>query len=159
MQATATTTTATTCPQVLKEVKHTPHAVAYKVLDIAPGPNATQGGYTSPSETPEIKKRLEAYSMPAPPTVSEIQDKLDRAGLKRANVLRNRVGPVSPRVAEERRRLALERKRAIEHENQQLLKKAENEKLAADQKRKQTTEERKLKLRQHLARVESISKQ
>jgi hypothetical protein len=147
------------CPQVLKEVKHTPHAVAYSVLDIAPGPTGSQGGYTSPSETPEIKKRLEAYSQPAPPTESDIQDKLNRAGEKRANVLRNRVGPVSPRVAEERRRLALERKRAIDQENQQLLKKAENEKLAADQKRKQTTEERKLKLRQHLARVESISKQ
>jgi hypothetical protein len=147
--------------QVLKEEKHTPHAVAYSVLDLAPGPSTTgaQGGYTSPSETPEIKKRLEAYSQPSPLTESDIQEKLKRAEVKRNNVLRNRVGPGSPRVAEERRRLALERKRAIDHENQQQLKKAENEKLAADQKRKQTTEERKLKLRQHLARVESISKQ
>lgn len=148
-----------TIPQVLKEEKHTPHAVAFSVLDIAPGPTGTQAGYSSPNENPEIKKRLETYSQPAPPTESDIQEKLNRAREKRANVLRNRVGPVSPRIAEERRRLALERKRAIDHENQQLLKKAENEKLAADQKRKQTTEERKLKLRQHLARVESISKQ
>jgi hypothetical protein len=44
------------CIQVLKEEKHTPHAVAYSVVDIAPGP---QGEYTSPSEVPEIKKRLE----------------------------------------------------------------------------------------------------
>ncbi len=145
--------------QVLKEEKHTPHAVAYSVLDIAPAPSTNvQGGYTSPSETPEIKKRLEAYSQPSPPTESEIMEKLKRAEQKRQNVLRNRVGPVSPRVAEERRRLALERKRAIDHENQQQFKKSENEKLAAEQKRKQTTEEKQLKLRQHLARVESISK-
>jgi len=111
----------TTAPiQVLKEEKHTPHAVAYSVLDItAPGPTTTSSEYTSPRETPEIKKRLEAYSQPSPPTENDIQEKLKRAEMKRLNVLRNRVGPVSPRVAEERRRLALERKRAIDHENQQ----------------------------------------
>ena len=124
--------------QVLKEEKHTPHAVAYSVLDISAAPSSTsvQGGYTSPTETPEIKKRLEAYSQPSPITESDIQEKLKKAEENRLNVLRNRVGPVSPRVAEERRRLALERKRAIDHENQQQLKKAENEKLAADMKRK-----------------------
>ena len=63
--------------QVLKEEKHTPHAVAYSVLDIAPGPTTTtpasgQPGYTSPRETPEIKKRLEAYSQPSPLTESDI---------------------------------------------------------------------------------------
>ncbi len=79
--------------------------------------------------------------------------------MKRLSVLRNKSGPISPRFADARRRQALERKKAIEHENQQLFKKAENEKIAAEQKRKQTTEERQLKLRKHLARVESISKQ
>jgi hypothetical protein len=103
--------------QVLKEEKHTPHAVAYSVVDNAAAPSTSvSGGYTSPSETPEIKKRLEAYSQPSPLTESEIQEKLNRAEQKRQNVLRNRVGPVSPRVAEERRRQALERKRAIDHE-------------------------------------------
>jgi hypothetical protein len=59
--------------QVLKEEKHTPHAVAYSVLDIAPAPSTTaHQGYASPGETPEIKKRLEAYSQPSPPTESEI---------------------------------------------------------------------------------------
>ena len=144
----------TTIPQVLKEEKHTPHAVAYSVLELAPGP-----GYSSSGEAPEIKKRLEAYSQPSPITESDIKEKLNRATQKRLNVLRNRVGPVSPRVAEERRRLALERKRAIDKETQQQLKKSEQEKLLADQKRKQTTEERQQKLRQHLARVESIAKQ
>ena len=80
--------------------------------------------------------------MPSPPTESDIQEKLKKAELQRLNILRNKVGPVSPRVAEERRRQALERKRAMDHESQQQLKKAENEKLAANQKRKQTTEER-----------------
>ena len=70
--------------QVLKEEKHTPHAIAYSVLDIAPAPSTTsQGGYTSPGETPEIKKRLEAYSQPSPPTENDIQEKLKRAEMKR----------------------------------------------------------------------------
>jgi hypothetical protein len=46
-------------PQVvLKEEKHTRHAVAYKVLDLA----APSMGSSSTETTPEIKKRLEAYS-------------------------------------------------------------------------------------------------
>ena len=44
---------------VLKEEKHTRHAVAYKVLDLA----APSTGTSSTESTPEIKKRLEAYSL------------------------------------------------------------------------------------------------
>lgn len=110
--------TSTTLPQVLKEEKHTPHAVAFSVLDVNAAPGE-QPSTSSTGEIPEIKKRLEAYSPPAPISENDIQEKLKRAEEKRNNVLRNRVGPVSPRVAEERRRQALERKRAIDNENRQ----------------------------------------
>ena len=92
MQSTAT------LPQVLKEEKHTPHAVAYKVLDIAAPPMS--GISSSHESNPEIKKRLEAYSQQTSPPLSgaDIQEKLKRAEEKRRNFLMNRGGPVSPRV-------------------------------------------------------------
>jgi hypothetical protein len=85
-------------PQVvLKEEKHTRHAVAYKVLDLAAPPMHSGSSMES---TPEIKKRLEAYSHAPQPTLSEadITYKLKRAEEKRRNVLMMRGGPISPRA-------------------------------------------------------------
>ena len=140
--------------QVLKEVKHTPHAVAYKVLDLA-APSMQQ------SEMPEIKKRLEAYSQTPSPQISEedIANKLKRAEEKRKKVLLSRGGPVSPRVQEERRRAAMERKKCLQETNLLLRKKVEQDITQADEKRRQTTEERRNKLRQHIAKVEKIAKE
>lgn len=86
--------------QVLKEEKHKPHGVAYKVLDIAAPPMHSAGGITHEQVVPEIKKRLEAYSQTPSPQISQadITNKLKRAEEKRRNVLLNRGGPVSPRA-------------------------------------------------------------
>jgi hypothetical protein len=155
MQATAT------LPQVLKEEKHTPHSVAFKVLDIAAPPMSSGAGISSTESTPEIKKRLEAYSQQTSPPLSEadIQQKLKRAEEKRRNFLMNRGGPVSPRVMEERRRNALEHKKSQDENSHLLRKKVEHDINSAEEKRRQTTEQRRNKLRMHIAKVEKIAKQ
>ena len=148
--------------QVLKEEKHTPHAVAYKVLDIAAPPmSSTSTSGHSPETVPEIKKRLEAMSQAPSPQISEadITNKLNRAAEKRKVVLMNRGGPVSPRVQEERRKAAMYRKKVIDESNLLLRKKVEQEITQAEEKRRQTTEERRNKLRQHIAKVEKIAKE
>jgi hypothetical protein len=148
--------------QVLKEEKHTPHAVAYKVLDIAAPPmSSTSTSGHSHETVPEIKKRLEAMSQAPSPQISEadITNKLNRAAEKRKVVLMNRGGPVSPRVQEERRKAAMYRKKVIDESNLLLRKKVEQEITQAEEKRRQTTEERRNKLRQHIAKVEKIAKE
>lgn len=144
-------------PLVLKEEKHTPHAVAYKVLDLAAPSMGSSSGETSP----EIKKRLEAYSSVPAPQISEadINNKLKRAEEKRRNVLKMRGGPVSPRAQEERRKAAIQRKKAIDESSVLLRKKFEADINMAEEKRRQTTEERRNKLRQHIAKVEKIAKE
>jgi hypothetical protein len=120
----------TTLPQVLKEEKHTPHAVAFKVLDIAAPPmSGSSTGISSQESTPEIKKRLEAYSQQPSPPISgaDIQQKLKRAEEKRRNFLMNRGGPVSPRVMEERRRNAREHMKSRDENSHMLRKKVEHD--------------------------------
>lgn len=147
--------------QVLKEEKHTPHAVAYKVLDISAPPMTSTSSGSSHESVPEIKKRLEAYSQTPSPQISEadINNKLKRAAEKRSKVLMNRGGPVSPRVQEERHRAAMQRKKCIDESNLLLRKKVEQDINQASEKRRQTTEERRNKLRQHIAKVEKIAKE
>lgn len=147
--------------QVLKEEKHTPHAVAYKVLDIAAPPMSSTSTTHAHEAVPEVKKRLEAMSQTPSPQLSEadITNKLKRAEEKRKVVLMNRGGPVSPRVQEERRKAAMYRKKALDESNMLLRKKVEHEITQAEEKRRQTTEERRNKLRQHIAKVEKIAKE
>ena len=118
-------------------------------------------GVASHESTPEIKKRLEAYSQQPSPPISgaDIQQKLKRAEEKRKNYLMNRGGPVSPRVMEERRRNAREHMKTRDENSHMLRKKVEHEINSAEEKRRQTTEERRNKLRQHIAKVEKIAKQ
>jgi len=146
--------------QVLKEEKHTPHAVAYKVLDIAAPPmSSTSTSGHSHEVVPEIKKRLEAMAPSPQLSEADITNKLKRAEEKRKVVLMNRGGPVSPRVQEERRKAAMYRKKALDESNMLLRKKVEQEITQAEEKRRQTTEERRNKLRQHIAKVEKIAKE
>lgn len=135
---------------MLKEERTTPHAIAFSVdLNAAPG--------ISPGESePEIKKRLEAYSLQGGEDLSReaIAEKLKRAEEKRQQALSNRGGAISPRIAEERRKAALERKRVMDQENLSQIKESQEKINLADDKRKQTAEERRQKLRQHIAKVE-----
>lgn len=134
---------------MLKEERHTPHAVAFKVDLEAP----------AGAEEPEIKKRLEAYASNEGELLSReaIAEKLKRAEEKRKQALLNKSGAASPIESEERRRRAKERKRAIDDRNLHHLKeKCERDIVQAEEKRKQTWEERRNKLRNHIAKVEKI---
>jgi hypothetical protein len=53
----------------------------------------------------------------------------------------------------------MQRKKAIDESNLLLRKKCEQEINQASEKRRQTTEERRNKLRQHIAKVEKIAKE
>ena len=60
----------------------------------------------------------------------------------------NRGGAASPRLAEEKRRMARDRKRAMDEDNlSQLKEKCERDITQAEEKRRQTCEERRNKLR------------
>lgn len=135
---------------LLKEEKATPHSIAFKVLD-APSAEYTSAGETSP----EIKKRLEAYASSEESNLSleDIAMKLKRADEKRRQALLNRGGAVSPRIAEERRRRAKERKQALDESQKSHLKEQNERDNLAEEKRRQSEEERLMRVRKHNAKV------
>jgi hypothetical protein len=114
----STKTTTTFAPTILlKEEKATPNSIAFKVMDLT-APSAAHHTHTQSAggESPNIKKRLEAYASTEESMLSldDIAKKLHRAEEKRKQALLNRGGAVSPRIAEERRRRAKERKQALD---------------------------------------------
>lgn len=143
---------------LLKEEKHTKSAVSFKVMDLNTYPSS------SAAASPEIKRRLEAYAhhVGSENELSReaIQEKLDRAEENRKQALLNRTDACSPRQAEERRRAAKERKMAIDERNLTKTKrKCERGIMHAAEKRLQTQEDRRHKLRQHIAKVEEIRRE
>lgn len=66
----------------------------------------------------------------------------------------SRGGAVSPRIVEERRKIARERKQAMDNEQLSHLKEKTERENMAEEKRKQTWEERRNKLRKHIKKVE-----
>ena len=138
---------------LLKEERHTSTAVSFKVVDLAPA---------APTETPEIKKRLEAQSQQYGHPIGsqqEITEKLKRAEEKRKQALLMRTGAASPRVAEERRQAAKKRKQAIDKENLKLFKEKCQRENEAEEKRRQTREERQQKLRKHIEKVTEVCRE
>lgn len=160
---------------LLKEERHTPHAVSFKVIDLnAPPAGAQSQGTKQPhpskgdqsAQEPEIKKRLEGYSQQQIGSGSEnlsreaIAEKLKRAEAKRNQALLNRTGVASPRLLEERRKAARDRKKAIDEGNlTQARERCERDIQNAEEKRRQTWEERRSKLRKHFAKVEEVRKE
>lgn len=147
----------------IKEDRHTSTAVSFNV-DINSIQSAPPQGHHHKHEEPEIKKRLEAYSQQHITSGTEsreaIAEKLKRAEEKRNLALSTRGGNVSPRQMEERRRAARERKRIIDQDRLSHNKeRCEGAITMAEEKRKQSQEERRLKLRQHFAKVEEVRKE
>lgn len=144
-------------PILLKQEKATPHSIAFKVLDMnLSGPS---GYHVHPSAgdqaaAPEIKKRLESYTNEDNISREIIAEKLKRAEEKRKQALANRGGAVSPRIVEERRKQARERKRVIDEGNLNHLKEKNELNNLAEEKRRQTQEERRQRLRKHIEKVE-----
>lgn len=90
-------------------------------------------------------------------TREAIAEKLKRAEEKRKQALLNRSGAASPAFAEERRKITLQRKKQIDNKNQKQLKeKYEKDITQAEEKRRQTFDQRRTKLRKHIAKVEEI---
>lgn len=144
---------------MLKPERNKPSGVSFEVdLNAAPsslGGGASTSHHLSPNEL-EIKKRLETYSSTGSEdlTLQAIALKLKKAEEKRQKQLLNRGGAVSPRIVEERRRIARERKQAMDKEQLSHLKEKTERENQADEKRKQTWEERRMKLRKHIKKVE-----
>ena len=128
---------------MLKEERHTPHAVAFKVNFIDVKNIANQ-------EEPEIKKKLESYAAQGPAlTLELIQEKLHKAEEKRKL---SQPQP-SPKY-QERRLAAIEKKKTLDQENAKHRAKVERDLSEAHEKRRMTREQRKQKLREHIAMVE-----
>jgi hypothetical protein len=138
-------TTNTSPEMVLNVEKAKPNSIAFKVININESSPGSAAGKP-------IKKRLEAYNSPSDENLSReaIEEKLKRAEEKRRQTLLIRGGAVSPRIAEERRRLAKERKRALDEGQLNNLKKRTTVDInMAEEKRKQSEEELLQRLRKH----------
>ena len=135
-----------TTTSMLKQERTNPHSGAVSFLV-----NLTHTCDTEAAQ-PEIKKRLEAYSSTEHLlTLESISEKLKSAERRRQMAL---INATSPRVAEERRRAAAERKRALDMESLKQAEEKQREITQAEEKRKTTQEQRRNKLRQHIAKVE-----
>ena len=134
---------------MLKEEKHTAHAVAFSV-DIPLK--------SSPNKEPKIKKRLEADALAAKGpsiTLDQIKDKLIRAELKRKLSLES-VYTLN-RKDRERSKLVNERKASLDHERlKQLNGKYKRRHEYSDEKRTAVLEQRIKKAKIHLEKVEEI---
>ena len=129
---------------MLQEERHTQHSVAFKVA---------LSDKIVLQETPEIKKKLESYAKSAqgPLTLESIEEKLKKAEAKRRSTQ-----VTSPKV-EERRKVALERKRNRDIESEKHFReKVERDLSDADEKRRISRDERMKKLRDHINKVETI---
>ena len=85
---------------MMTEEKHTPQAVSFEINFLENKPQA---------EEPQIKKRLEMESVPEPITLELIEEKLQKAEVRRTSLRQTNSPPF-----EERREKVLERRASLE---------------------------------------------
>jgi hypothetical protein len=132
---------------MLKEEKHTAHAVAF-AIELP----SHQG------QEPQIKKRLEADAAASAPsiTLDKIKEKLQRAEQNRKQTLE--FSNQYQQKDRQRSKQVNERKASIDQDKENTLKKVDTINKQADEKRSTFIEQKKQKAQKHLEKVDQVRK-